>query len=670
MYQDLLDSVVSIDEMDWSKVAKVAATTAVIGTLPIATHHLSKHGKGSPKEPTPIVKKSYKDKHFKKGAAVRDEEAVVLRSGKDITDAVSSALQDIDPKIAARVFSNSPSDIDIITIADIESSNNPKAYNQRSGAVGLCQITKATLKDVNRYLGTNWSIDDLYDAGKNYIASYIYMNIIIPKYLQYYGIEDNYKTRLAAYNWGIGNLRRAYTDKGDWESKLPAETKNYIAKYSRLMKEQFDPASHDVLLKHFWLDPDGQLVKADPDHIHSAERELQNLLSKEDLEEVEAPVYEYMYLTGRIKVSMYRDYYHSLYAIDLVRATRAQLKRIKAFESQSGEDINWVVFLDGGEDERYGEGYKRLVDLLRKENLIESVLVNESIIDYPRPGLCSQIWTHEDDEYVLRPEVVEIISDIINSYNSDLEKDIQNIHITGSIGTNQYQDDTDIDVHLILRKGSKFATPEEQKKLFKWVKEVRDEKGYKIGDHPFEVYIQLNPAQEYLSDAVYSVTDRRWIKGPKEVPLTFDPYEEYADIIDQVREVAKEADLDIGELKRDVIDYETIRKAIEGLPVEAQKKLLKRLADKLREIEKDIEELKDIKAKISKARKVASEPKTIDQALKDAELAAEWEEKNAMFKFLDRYDYLRIISRLEKLLADNELTDDEVETIRGILGEV
>lgn len=41
----------------------------------------------------------------------------------------------------------------------------------------------------------------------------------------------NYPQMLAAYNWGMGNLRRVLIEHGaEWQSFLPAETKQYLEK--------------------------------------------------------------------------------------------------------------------------------------------------------------------------------------------------------------------------------------------------------------------------------------------------------------------------------------------------------------------------------------------------------------------------------------------------------
>ncbi len=113
--------------------------------------------------------------------------------------------------------------IDMAKIALIESSNNPKAYNKKSGAVGLVQITKPVLIEYNQRWKTNWNMEDLYNADLNLLVGTWYMEDRIPQLLHHYKIKDTVRNRLICYNFGIGNLKKGLP--------LPAETRNYIIKY-------------------------------------------------------------------------------------------------------------------------------------------------------------------------------------------------------------------------------------------------------------------------------------------------------------------------------------------------------------------------------------------------------------------------------------------------------
>ena len=121
-------------------------------------------------------------------------------------------------------------EVNMDKIAMIESSNNPMAYNEKSGAVGLYQITLPALKDYNlAHIRGGYSLEDMYNQDKAYIVANWYLNNKIPRYLNNLNIEDTIENRLISYNWGIGNLNKY--KKGLLQ--LPKETKDYIIKYNK-----------------------------------------------------------------------------------------------------------------------------------------------------------------------------------------------------------------------------------------------------------------------------------------------------------------------------------------------------------------------------------------------------------------------------------------------------
>lgn len=300
--------------------------------------------------------------------------------------------------------------------------------------------------------------------------------------------------------------------------------------------------------------------------------------------------------------------------------------------------------------------------------MVEKIL-KESSIDFPRLDLSPSVWGKEDDSYFLKPEVKETILNIIDKYpNEDLLQTAREIRIVGSIGTNLFIDDVDIDIHIIPKDFSEWN----EKKIdnvMKWFNENRDKIGGYIGTHPIEVYIQTNPNQDLLSDSCYDMLEDKWMVGPRIVPMNYNPYKDYSHIFDRLKDLVKDADILFGELKRDVIDYDTIKKAMEYMDVPNRKKLLKMLQDKLVEIEKDIEKLYSKRKEWVNMRRKASKPHSPEEALKDVELVKTWKDTNALFKYINRYQYLRVIKDLEKLVKDDgKIGPEDVEVIKNIVG--
>ena len=300
--------------------------------------------------------------------------------------------------------------------------------------------------------------------------------------------------------------------------------------------------------------------------------------------------------------------------------------------------------------------------------ILESTDTSESLVDFPRTELEPAIWDKEGDDYTLRKDVeLQILEYLSSCPEEDLNVICKDLHIVGSIGTNLYLPETDIDVHIIPRDE---VIPETEEESTAWVQKVKKwsmRNPIYIGEHPLEIYIQVNVGQDELSDALYDVFTKEWTVGPKIYDLSYNPYDALKDVFSKIEGFAKEADLDLGELKRDLIDYETIDTAMEQLPAEYKTKLRDDLQTKLTELEDDIRELLKSKKDWVEMRHASSTPDMI-KGLSPEEQKKKRTEADGVFKALNRYGYIRIISDLEKMLRDDSaITSDEVELMRKVI---
>jgi len=118
-------------------------------------------------------------------------------------------------------------EINLEIIAKIESSNNPLAYNTRSQARGLYQITPICLKDYNQQNGLNLPVNALFNPSTSHTIAKWYLEARIPLILQNKGIPVTVDTVLWAYNAGVGKVIKGI---------MPNETRNYIKKYKQLAR--------------------------------------------------------------------------------------------------------------------------------------------------------------------------------------------------------------------------------------------------------------------------------------------------------------------------------------------------------------------------------------------------------------------------------------------------
>lgn len=114
-------------------------------------------------------------------------------------------------------------------IIETESSGNPRAHNRRTDARGLMQITPVVLREWNTHNPNNpYTTEDLFNGEINRQIGEWYLGTRIPEMLRANNLQDTTPNRLAAYNWGIGNLTRIGEVDDQTRSQLPAETRRYI----------------------------------------------------------------------------------------------------------------------------------------------------------------------------------------------------------------------------------------------------------------------------------------------------------------------------------------------------------------------------------------------------------------------------------------------------------
>lgn len=308
--------------------------------------------------------------------------------------------------------------------------------------------------------------------------------------------------------------------------------------------------------------------------------------------------------------------------------------------------------------------------------MINWFTIYESSIDYPQKDLPSDVWGKKGEDYILLPQVFYKIWGILDMFPDMFLTDIatqedgeQAIHIVGSLCTNLYTKDSDLDVHIVVDDSFEYFGDEEyQEYVKKWFEDNRDEiQGY-VGSHPVEVYLQYDANQDYLSDGCYNILSGRWYSGPKIAPANYDPYEDYSHVMKLVQQEAGEADKLLGELKRDVIDYDTIRSALSSMDADSRKRLSDKLESKLEDMEKDIERLYSKRKEWVDLRRGASKVSDAEEAKQDVEKVKDWNDKNAMVKFLSRYQYYKVIAELHDLMDDDKIDSDEVDDVKDIVG--
>ena len=281
-------------------------------------------------------------------------------------------------------------------------------------------------------------------------------------------------------------------------------------------------------------------------------------------------------------------------------------------------------------------------------------VLKDSIIDIPRQRYAPGVFDDADtDNPKLKKVVVDMILDQIDSFQEKYP--VKKYSLIGSILTKKYRDDADLDINVL------FDVPEEDRETARkeLASSLRDINGKLVPGtkHPVNYYVitdpELKKKNDAMADGVFDIDENEFIRKPTED--TFDPEKYEADFQKKVQEI----DVVKGELARDIIDYEELK----DLSTDDVLNLQDKINSKLDEIEDSIEVLVDIGDDVVKQRQSAYNddmtPDEIRQFGKKHKLP-----KNIIYKYLEKYHYLKFYKKCKEVLEDGKVTDDEIDSLK------
>lgn len=171
-----------------------------------------------------------------------------------------------------------------------------------------------------------------------------------------------------------------------------------------------------------------------------------------------------------------------------------------------------------------------------------------------------------------------------------------------------------------------------------------------IGNHPIEVYFQVNVFQDYMSVGCYDVVNKIWIVGPELKKQDFDPYSEYYE--DDQRYIAKF----IEDIRNIILEcYELSLVIMKSSDDNFKNEQKKTLIDKLHSA-------KELFDAVRESRKIMSSPNSKEDAIIFRN-SNEWKIADSAFKLLDKFGYLRILRTISKCSEELELGNITIDTI-------
>jgi len=221
---------------------------------------------------------------------------------------------------------------------------------------------------------------------------------------------------------------------------------------------------------------------------------------------------------------------------------------LKKFESYSNNEFDlygeeeWETDESKKLDFRFGKSYLyKQIDPYGEEEWE----MNESKISYQKE-LCQDIWDGKGIKEKIKIKLVKIAKDFFEDI--DMETDIMDICLTGSMANYNYTKDSDIDVHIVID----FSDINEDTELVK--KAIDGERfiwnlrhNITIKGHDVEIYVQ-DKKEEHRSTGLYSLLNNKWITKPTYDPPNIDTIDvdtKYESRLDDINKLEKISEKDL-----------------------------------------------------------------------------------------------------------------------------
>ena len=269
-----------------------------------------------------------------------------------------------------------------------------------------------------------------------------------------------------------------------------------------------------------------------------------------------------------------------------------------------------------------------------------------NLLDYPKGGLCPDIW---DNNLKLKKEIRDLIIGVVkgylNLYNIDA---IEDIYVVGSLTTYQWNNKSDLDVHVVIDSDiyNNF------KLLNGIIRKTLNSLGLKVPGtgHQLEFYFEDNKHLQPF-DGIYSVLKNKWIKEPITIDNDFNPDVIYKNRLETVQGFIDYFDLKISKIERELKDIDFLKETILMNPDKDY--WMSYLNDKIGMVEKEIEDY------IEKGEDV------IEKRHKNYSREGD---SNLLFKYLQRYNYLWLSKQLENILEEG-LDADNIDEVKEKIKE-
>ena len=284
----------------------------------------------------------------------------------------------------------------------------------------------------------------------------------------------------------------------------------------------------------------------------------------------------------------------------------------------------------------------------------------ESIIDTPRITYAPGVF---DDADTPDPKIKASVKKLVDAQIKEFAKEypVIKVGLVGSILTKRYRNDADLDFNVL------FDVPKDKQederlrlsKQFLSAKNPDNIQGKLIPGtkHPINYYLITDSKtyqdQEDKADAVFDYRNNKFIKRPEDYTFDINLY------LKDFQKKVDEIDVVKGELKRDIVDYDELKELKAG----DIKNLQDKVNGKLKEIEKDIQDIINIGDTVDAERRAAFDTDMSPDEIKKYSIKNRLP-KNVVYKMLEKYHYLKFWKKCKKILDDDKVTDAEIDSLK------
>lgn len=275
-------------------------------------------------------------------------------------------------------------------------------------------------------------------------------------------------------------------------------------------------------------------------------------------------------------------------------------------------------------------------------------------MDYPASaGLCPQIWIQDGDSWQLRPEIRLRALEVVDLLSDRYHVHPTGVRLVGSICSNQYSDDADLDVHIQVDMSEKAA--EALNQVFRTERAaVLEGMDLDFGGHPLEFYFQWNGNQDLGSCGCLDLLSGEWLSGPQFVDLTYDPFDVWEKSFEEACEFGQRVSSALFRLRSGLYRLSVALEWAGNTEVHSDQSLMDLAVRRVEEADDLVEEgMREVAGLLDEMyqvrRRSGIRPESPEEA-EDMRTDREWLSDNSAYKYLQRLGLVRVCRQVADLL--------------------